>query len=147
MDRTRRAKFPKSGAISIALQDFHIRGRFPGFIATVRPGSGIWQGILQPRDVSPAYHVVVQYTIARVPPKVTVTQPKLRPNPHLYPDGSLCLYWPKEWTWSRREIIAETILPWAAVWLLYYELWLDTGEWLGPSSHDPHKRPGEPDDG
>ncbi len=67
------------------------------------------------------------------------------PNPHLYADGSLCLYWPKEWRWSRKAIIAETILPWAANWLLYYELWLDTGEWLGPSSHDPHKEPGDPD--
>jgi len=32
-------------------------------------------------------------------------------------------------------LIATTILPWTALWLYYYELWLDTGKWLGPSSH------------
>lgn len=32
-------------------------------------------------------------------------------------------------------LIAKTILPWTALWLYYYELWLDTGKWLGPSSH------------
>ena len=38
-------------------------------------------------------------------------------------------------------MIADTILPWAALWLVFYELWCDTGRWLGPSSHD--QRPKE----
>ena len=57
-----------------------------------------------------------------------------------YPDGSLCLYWPHEWWWRSDCIIAETIIPWTASWLYFYELWLDTGEWLGPSSHSAPKR-------
>jgi hypothetical protein len=32
-------------------------------------------------------------------------------------------------------LIATTLIPWTALWLYYYELWLDTGKWLGPSSH------------
>ncbi len=56
---------------------------------------------------------------------------------HRYPDGSLCLYWPDEWGWTARESLAATIVPWTAFWLYYYELWLVTGEWLGPSS--PHR--------
>jgi hypothetical protein len=41
-------------------------------------------------------------------------------------------------------LIATTILPWTALWLYYYELWLDTGKWLGPSSHatDPNLQGG-----
>jgi hypothetical protein len=67
---------------------------------------------------------------------VRVLAPKLVDRaPHLYPDGSLCLYWPKEWRWAPFEAIGETLLPWAALWLYYYEIWVDTGAWLGPSSH------------
>jgi hypothetical protein len=70
---------------------------------------------------------------------VRVIRPQVQPDaPHRYPDGSLCLYWFKDWRWGPKSLIHETILPWAALWLFYYELWLDTGKWLGPSSHDPH---------
>ena len=34
------------------------------------------------------------------------------------------------------QLIANTIIPWTGSWLFFYELWLDTGKWLGPSSHD-----------
>lgn len=69
-------------------------------------------------------------------PIVRVLSPALAPDaPHVYRGGELCLYWPKEWRWYGDELIAETIVPWTASWLFYYELWLDTGKWLGPSSH------------
>jgi len=55
----------------------------------------------------------------------------------VYADETLCLFWPDEWIWRGHELVAETIIPWTALWLYYYELWLDTGEWLGPSSHHP----------
>ncbi|MDY0295864.1 MAG: hypothetical protein RB296_00975 [Acidobacteriota bacterium] len=32
-------------------------------------------------------------------------------------------------------IIAKTIVPWASEWLIFYELWLATGEWLGGGIH------------
>jgi hypothetical protein len=25
---------------------------------------------------------------------------------------------------------------WTALWLEYFEIWQETGEWLGPNSHD-----------
>ena len=28
-------------------------------------------------------------------------------------------------------LIVDTIVPWAAEWLLHYEIWLATGEWFG----------------
>jgi len=34
-------------------------------------------------------------------------------------------------------IIAITILPWASLWLLYYEIWLLTGEWCGANQEHP----------
>jgi hypothetical protein len=135
MARKRKRAPVRTGGVNPALQDLNIRAGFPGFVArSLAAGGAIWQGTLQPRESSPVYHVVIRHSVDGIP-KVHVTSPKLRPNPHLYSDGSLCLYWPKEWSWRKDQLLAQTIIPWAALWLYFYELWLDTGEWLGPSSH------------
>ena len=34
-------------------------------------------------------------------------------------------------------LIARYIVPWAAAWLYFYEVWLDLGVWLGPEV--PHR--------
>jgi hypothetical protein len=36
-------------------------------------------------------------------------------------------------------LYTETIVPWISEWLMYYELWLSTGEWLGGGIH-PQKK-------
>lgn len=136
----RKVRRPKAQVLNLALQDAHIRERFPGFKGRVRRGRAVWRGSLQPRPTSPIYQVQIVYKLKELP-KAYVLSPALAPGAqHLYPDGSLCLYWPHEWWWRSDCIIAETIIPWTASWLYFYELWLDTGEWLGPSSHDAPKR-------
>jgi hypothetical protein len=132
--RTNRPR-PRTRPLSLAVQDLHLRHRFPGFVAERGNGVWTWRGNLQPRASSPVYRVSIQCKEGRVP-VVRVLSPALAPNaPHLYRGGKLCLYWPEEWRWYGDELIAETIVPWTASWLFYYELWLDTGKWLGPSSH------------
>lgn len=93
--------------------------------------------MLRPTADSAPYQVRILHEPGRFP-KVWVVSPSLHPgSPHRYHiDGTLCLYWPKEWRWAPRESLASTIIPWTAFWLYYYELWLVTGDWLGPSS--PH---------
>lgn len=136
MARKRNKSFIPIPVASLAMQNWHIAHRFPGSSYQRNRGCGIWISALQPREVSPVYRVRVQYQLKGLP-KVRVLTPELEPNaPHLYRDGTLCLYWPMEWEWRTDQLIAETILPWAASWLFYYELWLDSGKWLGPSSHD-----------
>jgi hypothetical protein len=121
---------------NLAIQGLHIQRRFPGFSYSVRNGLGLYRGFLQPRITSARYMVEVQYKLKEIP-KVWALSPPLHPEaPHLYGDKSLCLYWPKEWKWTGDQILAETIIPWTGSWLYFYELWLDTGKWLGPSSHD-----------
>ncbi len=123
--------------LNLAMQATHIRHRFPQFACRIQQGCAIWRGALQPRLTSPLYQVEISYKQKKLP-KVRVISPPLAANaPHLYSDGTLCLYWPKEWRWQPDTLIAETILPWTASWLYYYELWLDTDQWLAPSSHDP----------
>jgi hypothetical protein len=116
---------------------------FPLFRHQLHRGGGVeWRGQLRPTAESPAYDVRIVHSPAGVP-RVYVDRPRLlRDAPHVYRDCSLCLYWPAEWCWRATESLAETIVPWAAMWLYYYEVWLVTGEWLGPSS--PHGlRPSE----
>lgn len=139
----KRADFPtaRGRAINVAMQHLHIARRFPGFMRVGLRGATEWRGSFQPRETSPVYTVAVRIShgVGAVP-QVRVRSPALMRNaPHLYSDGTLCLYWPQEWRWRYDTLLAETILPWTALWLYYYELWLDCGEWLGPSSHDAPK--------
>ncbi|MCC7230887.1 MAG: hypothetical protein IT203_10880 [Fimbriimonadaceae bacterium] len=135
----RRGRTPLSSAI----QQSAMKRSFPGFRSTFSGTTGIWKGKLQPQPGSPVYSVVVRYRPGH-PPEVRVKSPQIRRDaPHVYPGGILCLYWPKDRNWDSSKLVAETIVPWTAEWLLYYELWLDTGEWLGPES--PHRYPGKMD--
>lgn len=37
--------------------------------------------------------------------------------------------------WDSGQLIADTYVPWAMEWLVFFELWLATGEWLGGGDH------------
>lgn len=139
-------------------EDRRIRELFPEFkrVAAL-PGQSIWEGLLQP-FVKP-YRVRMIWSLGvrgqtirstYSSPMVLVMDPPLvrrstepeRPIPHLYarprPDmpPHLCLYWPPGREFDASMYLAESILPWAAEWLMYYELWHVTGEWVGPEA--PH---------
>ncbi len=121
--------------VNLALQSLHILHRFPSFSYRRERGAAVWRGTLQPRLFSQKYRVAVRYKLSSYP-TVKVISPTLSPKaPHLWSDRTLCLYYPKENPWRRDMLIATTIIPWTALWIYYYELWLDTGKWLGPSSH------------
>lgn len=121
--------------VNLSLQSLHILHRFPGFTYRRERGAGVWRGTLQPRPLSQKYRVAIGYKL-HCHPTVKVITPTLLPKaPHRWSDGTLCLFYPKESPWRQDMLIATTILPWTALWLGYYELWLDTGKWLGPSSH------------
>jgi len=126
----------RSPRLTIAQQARQIDRLFPHFTYCRAKNIPTWRGTLQPTDSSPAYVVKVSYRQPKSP-KVWVLSPKLRPDaPHRYPDGSLCLYYPRDLSWTPNAFIAETIIPWTALWLACYELWLCTGEWYGPEA--PH---------
>jgi hypothetical protein len=54
----------------------------------------------------------------------------------MYSSGDLCLYDFREQPWMATDNLHEKIIPWVAEWLVYYELFLLTGKWLGPEA--PH---------
>lgn len=55
--------------------------------------------------------------------------------PHVYSVDDLCLYFPHYNEFTHRELITETVLPWIALWIYYYEQWTENGKWLGSGLH------------
>lgn len=97
----------------------------------------LWMELaVRPTAASATYRILVKYTLGRAP-LVWVTEPLLvmeahgRLTPHLYSNGSLCLFDPAKAEWTDASVIAYTILPWTLRWLFHYEHWLVFGDWRG----------------
>ena len=124
--------------LNLATQLGHLRAIFPDSHSRIVEHCELeWSGIIQPSAFSESYLVSLSYRIGSRP-AVEVLEPELVvPTPkseiHMFHDGSLCLHFIDEW---RPDIVvAKTVLPWAAEWLLHYELWRVTGQWLGGGIH------------
>jgi hypothetical protein len=113
---------------------------YPHFHYSRGKGIPVWCGTLQPRASSPEYNVKIEFFIDKHP-RVWIINPLIKSNaPHLYKEGSLCLYCPRDNSWNARSWLAKTIVPWTAEWLFLYELWLETGMWWGlEASHNNSK--------
>lgn len=96
---------------------------------------------LKPTDFSISYRVKLIARVGYERVEIFVEDPKIttyingQKVPHLYSNGSLCLHYPKNHEWSYTDSWAETLIPWTSLWLFYYEIWKDTGEWLGGGVH------------
>lgn len=128
---------PKVAPLPVSAQIARMRDLYPGLQkASWRLGVIVWEGGLRPTDVSEEYRIRISYRLHRAP-RVYVLEPELSRNrkgekiPHRYAEGCLCLYYPGYGEWSPKMFIAETIVPWTALWLYHYEVWHATDEWLG----------------
>lgn len=133
--------FPKSShVLSVAIQAHHLKQRFPESVARTYCNSKLsWFGRLQPSILSRAYEIRMDYRINERP-DVRIVAPVLQKHnqlsiPHLFSDGTLCLFRYKYYEFDGSLIIADTIIPWTSLWLYYYEIWLFSGEWLGLGEH------------
>ena len=97
---------------------------------------------LQPTEDSIVYTVKMISNIGSSLVNIYVTNPYIGNQvngikvPHKYPDGSLCLYYnANQMEINPDDLWAETLVPWTALWLYYYEKWIQTGEWLGGGVH------------
>ena len=132
---------PRPRGLNVAQQALALSRHFPGSRVNVRAGTLRWSGQLQPTEISRVYTVEVALGHDRIP-RVRVLAPPLTTRrseslPHVYGDGTLCLYTPGEWRSSM--FLAWTIIPWATEWLINYEIWLSTGEWFGGGEWPPRR--------
>lgn len=119
--------------LTIAQQALGLRSVFPDSRPVIRRDRLCWTGRLQPCELSRIYTVKITYTVGRYP-VTRVVDPQLSATetgflPHTYNDQSLCLH--DAGQWAEHMLIVDTIVPWAAEWLLHYEIWLAIGEWSG----------------
>lgn len=133
--------------LSIAAQVAGLRSHFPSGKTTWDRFKLNWRGILSPSGFGRNYEVELTYTIS-ASPQVWVRDPNLnelaggRPLPHTYDQQAqrLCLYPPGRKFWRPDRALAVTLIPWACLWLYYFELWLFTDEWSGTGEHPPAAR-------
>jgi hypothetical protein len=127
--------------LSVHEQYAYMRRICPDFNCKVQNGRLECKGSLQPFPFTKKYKVRITYRVGEFP-KVHVESPALRsrhpnePIPHTYEGSRPCLFLPSDQSeWSAEKILAETIVPWLALWLFYYETWLSTGKWQGGGEH------------
>jgi hypothetical protein len=129
-----------SPPLSLATQHGHLRRRYPNSRVVRGRERLVWSGELTPAEYSASYEVLLDHQIGKFP-LVYVARPRLRvvegkALPHVYSLNTLCLFLGNR-EWHESIPIADTLVPWASEWLLFYELWLATGEWLGEGEHPP----------
>lgn len=129
--------------MSAAKQLLHLRGNeLTAGYGSMRPGMLEWYFDVTPSPLSRTYKVRLVY-IEGQPPYVFVDEPDLvviadgKRLPHVYSERPvrLCLYLPgggEFMPWMRLD---RTIVPWATLWLFFFEDWLATGEWHGDGVH------------
>lgn len=128
-------------------QQIALMQSYPDAVCYIHHGTLTWEGAICPTALSRTYQVSVTYKIG-LRPQVTVTGDDLpgldRPDfPHKFTidrknnSVKICLHLRHEFDSS--ELISDCIIPWAAEWLYFYEIWLATGEWCGGGKH-----PGRP---
>jgi hypothetical protein len=118
-------------------EELLIKRRFPLFNCKIHGKELICRGRLKPTEHSEEYRIEVAYE-PWGSPDIRILTPKIEPKKelHFYSSGTLCLYDWREQPWQDRWHLADTVIPWTAEWLLYYEIYLLTGKWLGKSA--PH---------
>lgn len=123
-----------------------VKRRFPGFDCRIKGRKLVCRGKLKPTEHSEAYRIEVSYTPWGTP-DVRILSPHIEPKRelHFYDTGNLCLYDWREQPWQDKWHLADTVIPWTAEWLLYYEIYVLTGKWIGKSAiHGDAKKLVEP---
>lgn len=101
-----------------------------------------WRFEARPGPLSRAYTARIDYRQDDIP-RVVLEQPDLRllaggrPLPHVYGERPvrLCLYLPGAFEWTGDMRLNDTIVPWTALWLFYFEEWLWSDDWKGGGMH------------
>jgi hypothetical protein len=105
-------------------------------------GGVLWRGTICPSAFARNYTIELQYFIG-ANPNVWVRKPDLkqlsggRNLPHVYDQKAqrLCLYLPGCGFWQPTMAVACTIIPWAALWLYNFEIWVVTNVWHTKGEH------------
>ena len=146
-------RFDRPRPLTVA-QQFYDLGRDPMTgpgRGSLRAGRLVWDFEAQPTPLSRSYALRLSYPGRGGAPEVIVTAPDLAgladgrglPHVHRQSPPRLCLYLPGAGEWADYKPLSQTVVPWAVLWLFYFEEWLSSGIWKGggvhpDGSHDRH---------
>lgn len=90
----------------------------------------VCQGKVQPASCD-KYTYQITYEQGQAP-RFHIISPKIAPHSdiHRYRDESLCFFYPKDYIWMDNHSISKTFFPWLLEWILCYEYWKITGNWM-----------------
>jgi hypothetical protein len=133
---------PKHGKFSLQSQLGLLKLLNPGGSGYIRKGRLDWFWVARPTPISREYKLRLQLARSGYP-TVVVEYPNLdelamgRAIPHVYNQkaGRLCLYLPGTGEWRPDKALSNTIIPWASLWLFFFEEWMFSGEWRGGGIH------------
>lgn len=110
-----------------------IEEEFPFLNCTFTSSEMNVQGEFSTTSISQKYNVLIRFDGLNQP-KIFILDRiiKYHPDIHVYRDGSLCLHYPEDKSWSRGKLLAHTVIPWISEWLIYYELYQYYEQWKGP---------------
>lgn len=108
----------------------------------VKKGLLTWRFWASPTPLSRQYLIRLHYEEGHAP-QIFVETPDLlklargRKIPHIYSESplQLCLYLPRSLEWQGHARLDETVVPWAYLWLEYFEEWLWSDDWKGGGRH------------
>lgn len=123
---------------SLPVQVLSLRQKYPASHIQSSYQRMTWSAVVQPEEWCRTYSLKLCYVKGSTP-KIYVAEPNLhilsegKRIPHLYNQEQqhLCLYLPGRAIWTPYKLLADTMVPWALSWLVFFELWLATGEWHG----------------
>lgn len=134
---TKRSSSPRP--IPLPHQRLGLQSRYPDATVTGTRHELVWRGTLTPTEYSASYEVVISHNLHQSP-LVYVARPHLQlvPGkllPHVFRLNLLCLHTLSK-SWIASRLLADTLVPWSAEWLFFYEIWLASGgTWFGEGEH------------
>lgn len=126
--------------VTISVQTSILAKYYPnGVVKTQTLRRLVWETDVVPTANSVTYRIRLDYTMNQRPNVYVIEPPVLaRPKgvdklPHVFDTEKqqICLHYGPFGEWDATMFLALKIVPWASEWLLFYELWVITGEWLG----------------
>lgn len=116
-------------------QHGYMMSRYPQFKMRGRDRSVSWTGTLEP-VAGKVFTIRIDYPEYGRPRVYLVDPPMADGCPHTWGRGEMCVFWPDDPEnegWETDSWVADTIVPWSATWLYFYDHWRETGQpWAGP---------------
>ncbi|RBP18068.1 hypothetical protein DFR50_10110 [Roseiarcus fermentans] len=109
---------------------------------TLRAGALQWCFRTSPSSLSRSYDARLEFrqgsapeTFIDAPDLVVLANGRVLPHVYSQMPTRLCLYLPRAFEWQPWLRLDQTIVPWTALWLYFFEEWLATNEWKGGGEH------------